>query len=312
MRITVLVNAGAGSVDDGGDEADSIEAAFAAVDPSVEVDVRVVAPERMADEARSAAAARVDAVVVAGGDGTLGAVAGALAGGVVPMGVLARGTFNHFAGDLGLPEDLEEAARAVVEGETRPVDVAEVEGRTFVNNASLGVYPVMVSLRDRVRDERGWGKVRAVPVAAARVLRRFPTRRMRVTAGDRRWDVRTPLVFVGNSRYDFSSGGRGERRNLDDGVLSVVVASARSRRRLLTAALATLARGAESTDAIETAEATEVTIDVHGHRVLVGIDGEVVEMRTPLRFRSRPGALPVRLPRQGVGGPDGARTRVGP
>lgn len=298
MRITVLVNGGAGSVGD--DERDDIAAAFAAAaeeaDEHVEADVRLVDPEDLADEATRAADAGVDVVAVAGGDGTLGTVAGALAGTGVPMGILARGTFNNFAGDLRLPDDLVDAARVVVSGCTAAVDVADLNGRTFVNNSSLGVYPVMVSLRDRIREDRGWGKVRAVPVASARVLRRFPTRRMQVTVGDRRWDVRTPLVFVGNSRYDFSSGNRGERSCLDDGVLSVVVASARSRWQLVRAAVVTLARGVEASDAMETAEGPEVTIGARRHRVLVGIDGEVAEMRTPLRYRCRPGALLVRVP----------------
>ena len=64
------------------------------------------------------------------------------------MGVLPLGTLNHFARDLGIPTDLEEAVRVVVEGTVREVDVGEANGRVFVNNSSIGLYPDAVSLRD--------------------------------------------------------------------------------------------------------------------------------------------------------------------
>src|SRR5207342_1025227 len=88
-----------------------------------------------------AALGSIDAVIVGGGDGTVRAVAGAVAGSNVPLGILPLGTLNHFARDIGLPIDLEQAVAVIVAGHHRRVDLAEVNGRVFINNSSVGIYP---------------------------------------------------------------------------------------------------------------------------------------------------------------------------
>ena len=99
------------------------------------------------DTVRDAVASGAPAVVAAGGDGTINAVASALVGSDTPLGVLPVGTLNHFAKDLGLPLGLEEAVAVIVVGKAVAVDVGEVNGRIFLNNSSLGVYPRIVELR---------------------------------------------------------------------------------------------------------------------------------------------------------------------
>jgi diacylglycerol kinase family enzyme len=290
----VVVNCGAGSVDGGEvtrQRAEIVEA-FAAAGASCEI--AFVPGEELESAIRAAAEAAPDVVAVAGGDGSLGTAAAVLAGGDVPLGVLPLGTFNHFAKDLGLPLDLEEAAATAVSGALARIDVAEVNGRCFVNNSSIGVYPAMVGIRDRIREERGWGKVRAAPVAAVRVLRRFPVRRLRIQADGYRAELRTPFLFMGNNRYEIGPSGVGERSVLDRGELCLYVARAASRRKLVGIALRSVVRGAGSVPELDEHCATEVTIDAHGHRLSVAVDGEVTTLRTPLRYRSRPGALLVR------------------
>ncbi len=313
MQIEVVLNEGAGSVDeDGDDEQARIAAAFAPWD--VDVTVRAVAGADIGRTVQDAADRGVDVAVVAGGDGTLGTAADALARSGVPLGILPLGTFNHFAKDLGIPIDLDEAAEVVVHGTTRAVDVAEVNGRTFVNNSSIGLYPVMVDLRDEIRSERGWGKVRAVPLASWRVLRRFPTRRLRIEVDGERWDRRTPFVFVGNNTYEVGPRGIGARTRISDGVLCCYVARAESRWRLVRLAVGAALRGATATQDLDSATGSEVTIDAHGHQVLVAIDGEVDSIRGPLRYRSRPGALLVRVPEDSeppTGPPDAPAAEVG-
>ena len=88
-------------------------------------------------------------LVAAGGDGTVNTLAGVAVDAGVPLGVLPQGTLNHFAKDLGIPTDLDDALEVVLAGHTRRVDVGEVSGRIFVNNSSLGVYPRIVRLRER-------------------------------------------------------------------------------------------------------------------------------------------------------------------
>ncbi len=309
MRFDVLVNGGAGSVDDGdeGGQVQAIVDAFAAA--GAQADVQVVDPAELADVVRScwAAADRPDAVLVAGGDGTVSAAAGAAVGTDIVIGVVPLGTFNHFAKDLGLPPSLEAAAVALAGGEMRAIDAAEVNGRTFVNNSVLGLYPDLVAVRDRIRDQRGWGKVRAVPVAAIEVLRRFPLHRLSLEGpGYSRRRVRAPLVFVGNGVFGNEAGGAPHRDDLADGFLGVAVSRARSRSGLVRSALRALVRGAGATDDIDTVALTELTVDLHVRHVRVAVDGEICWMDAPLRYRILPGALQVLAPP--ADGPSGRAT----
>lgn len=299
MRFDVLVNGGAGSVDDGdeGGQVQAIVDAFAAA--GAQADVQVVDPAELADLVRScwAAADRPDAVLVAGGDGTVSAAAGAAVGTDILIGVVPLGTFNHFAKDLGLPADLEAAAVALAGGEVRAIDAAEVNGRAFVNNSVLGLYPDLVAVRDRIRDRRGWGKVRAVPVAAIEVLRRFPLHRFSLEGpGYSRRRVRTPLVFVGNGVFDNPSGGAPVRADLADGVLGVAVARVVSRWGLIRTVVRALVRGADTDPDLDTVELTELTVSARARHLRVAVDGEIGWMDAPLRYRIRPGSLHVWAP----------------
>lgn len=292
----MVVNCGAGSV-----EADAVDEerrrmaeAFAPL--GVDTRVAVVVGGAVPSAVRAAVDRGADVVAVAGGDGTIGAAAEIVAGSDAVLGALPRGTFNHFARDLGIPLELADAARVVVEGRTVAVDVAEVNGRAFVNNSSVGLYPAMVDLREDIRSRRGWGKVRAAPVAALRVLRRFPVRRLHIRVDGERWHVRSPFVFVGNNRYEVGPKGVGARTRMAEGVLCCYVARATSRLGLVRMAVAAAVRGAAATPDLESACSSEVTIDAHGHRLLVAVDGEVESIRSPLRYRVRPGALRVRVP----------------
>ena len=118
MRVFVVVNAEGGTVQSGGIDPDGLGAAFAEAGLDAEVVFSAGAEvQRHAEQALAAATAgRIDAVVVGGGDGTVGAVAGVLAGSGVPLGVLPLGTLNHFAKDLGLPQDVAGAVRVIAAG----------------------------------------------------------------------------------------------------------------------------------------------------------------------------------------------------
>jgi diacylglycerol kinase family enzyme len=173
-RIHVFVNEAAGSVDDVARQSGDIRDAFAAAD--VDATVEPVDPARLADSIVSRwGKGDCDAIVVAGGDGTISCAAGAAVESGAVLGVLPMGTFNHFAKDLGITVELRDAAAELAAAPVESVDVAEVNGRVFINNAALGVYPEMVETRDDIRERRGWGKIRAVPVAMLRTLRQMPS-----------------------------------------------------------------------------------------------------------------------------------------
>ena len=177
---------------------------------------------------RQAIRAGAPAVVAAGGDGTVSAVASALIGGEVPLGILPVGTLNHFAKDLGLPLALEEAVEVVQNGNVRVVDAGEVNGRIFLNNSSIGVYPRLVELRDRYR-ERGITKWIAAAWAGLAVLRLRPFMGVRIESPEGVLLRRTPFVLVGNNEYHMSGLHPTSRESLTGGKLALYVMKAQGR-----------------------------------------------------------------------------------
>src|SRR5690349_18840321 len=146
MKATVVLNRAAGlRPGQVQAEAAAIEDLFAG--SGLLATVKQVQGQDLPAAAREAALSDADVVVMGGGDGTMSAGAGALAGTGKVMGVLPLGTLNHFARDLGVPTAIEEAVRTVAAGVVREIDVGEANGRVFVNNSSIGIYPAVVSLR---------------------------------------------------------------------------------------------------------------------------------------------------------------------
>src|ERR1700688_3057648 len=97
---------------------------------------------------------KLDAIVVGGGDGSVRTVASVLAGSDVPLGIIPLGTLNHFARDLRIPVFADRAVAVIASGEQRYVDVGEINGKIFINNSSIGIYPYLVLERERSRRRR--------------------------------------------------------------------------------------------------------------------------------------------------------------
>ena len=158
-------------------------------------------------------------IVAAGGDGTVSAVASAVVGTPAALGVLPLGTLNHFAKDAGIPLMLDTAIETIIAGHTKLVDVGEVNGRIFINNSSIGLYPAIVQQRDR-HQRRGLSKWTAFARALYTVMRRMPHFHASLHA-DGKYDGtdKTPFIFVGNNPYHASGLQIGERQQLDSGRL---------------------------------------------------------------------------------------------
>jgi diacylglycerol kinase family enzyme len=238
----------------------------------------------------------IDAVVACGGDGSIRTVASVLAGTNVPLGVLPLGTLNHFAKDLGLPLNIEEGAKIIATGYRRAVDVGEVNGRVFINNSSIGVYPSLVVKRDRRRRKIGESKWTAAVLAGVQMLRRFPLHRLSISVNGEKEAVRTLCLFVGNNEYDLALANFGSRKRMDGSELWLYVTKQRSRLALIWLACRSwlgLLDGARDFIAVPT-DCAE--IKSKKRRLLVAMDGEVNVMHSPLMYRSRPGALTVLVP----------------
>jgi diacylglycerol kinase family enzyme len=292
--VVVIVNGGAGHGHDDQD-AEELRAKLREAGLDAELVLAKDGDEMIATAKR---ALRQDARLVAagGGDGTINAVASVLVGSGVHFGVLPLGTLNHFAKDLGIPLELDEAVRNLATGTPREVDVGEVNGRIFLNNSSLGLYPDIVRDREQQQRRLGRGKWPAAVWAALGALRRYPFLSMRLTVNGDTLARRTPFVFIGNNRYTMQGLSIGERDRLDDGLLSLYVAQHPTRFGLLRFALDAVRGKLGSERDFDVLEAAEFEVDTHRHRLRVATDGEVTVMAPPLRYRVRPGALTVLVP----------------
>ena len=254
-------------------------------------------PEELGPRVRAAARAGAPWVGVAGGDGSVAAAAGALAGTGVPLAVFPCGTLNHFAAALGLA-DCYATAQAIAAARVREVDVGEVDGRVFVNGASLGLYPRQLELRRRWQP---WlGKWPAAALASLVVLVTFPRRGLRLEAPGLRFAGPVPRVWIGPGRGSFRDP-RQAPRELASGVLEVVVVAAASRWRLVDLAVRALRRGGDALQVCRRVEDCAVhhapQLVVHRRRrdgpLEVGLDGELHRLTAPLLFRVQPRALRV-------------------
>lgn len=233
-------------------------------------------------------------VVAGGGDGTINAVASALVGTDVALGVLPLGTLNHFAKDLKIPLELEQAVANVFSGERVSVDVGEVNGRVFLNNSSIGIYPWFVQQRDDLQS-RGYGKWMASLPAMLAVAKRRSRLYVRLLVDERHERAReTPFAFVGNNKYEIAGVRLGERTQLDSGQLWICRAPRVGLMKLPGLLLKSLA-GFEPRE-LDTLETREVWIETPSKRVSVAIDGEVTELDSPLHYVNRPRALNVIVP----------------
>jgi len=196
-----------------------LRTAFAAQGIAAEV----IAPGPGGLDAALAAAMkkRPPVIVAAGGDGTVSAVAHAVRGTATALAVLPFGTFNHSPGTSAFRSNATRPSARCSTGRSARSDVGEVNGRTFVNNASLGLYPGMVRTRDRLR--RRFGTASA-PRCCGRCWRRCAAHRLLTLELQADRDLqpcRSPFVFVGNNAYEMSGFDIGTRERLDGGRLSV-------------------------------------------------------------------------------------------
>ena len=233
---------------------------------------------------RDAIADGADAIGVAGGDGTQAIVAAIVADQGLPYVCVPAGTRNHFALDLGVDrDDVVGALDAFTKGGERVVDLAEVNGRVFVNNVSLGVYAEAVQ-REGYRD----AKLRTIADTIPTVFGPGgDALDLRFTGTDGHEQTTNAVVLISNDPYRLGRAlGSGTRPRMDAGVLGI------------TAVGAGAARNGEKRVQEWSARSFEVHSD---GPVAAGIDGEALRLDPPLRFRSKPQALRVLIAPQHPG-----------
>lgn len=224
----------------------------------------------------------VDGLAAAGGDGTQAIVASVAAERDVPFACIPAGTRNHFALDLGVDrDDVVGALDAFVNGGERVVDLAEVNGRTFVNNCSVGVYAEAVQ-RNEYRD----AKLRTLLTTATQAL--GPSEEVDLDyawfGADGERESGAAVILVSNNVYRLGKAiGSGTRPRMDAGTLGIGVLRAPGS-----------ADGQPTRPLWSTWSAAEFGVEAHGS-VNVGVDGEAMTLPAPLQFSVRPRALRVRI-----------------
>lgn len=293
VKIVAIINARSGT-DDKQDVQRRLEEVFRA--NGIEARISLAhSGAQVVELARRAASSDADVIVAGGGDGTINSVASAAIESGKTIGVLPFGTMNHFAKDLHIPLDLEGAIQTIVAGHVVRIDIGEVNGRIFVNNSSLGLYPSIVQERQK-QQRLGWGKWPAYVWAGLAVLRRYPFLNVRLSVDGKELESRTPFVFIGNNEYKMETLNIGGRACLDAGKLSLYMSDRVGRLGLVRLALRALFGGLrQEKDFIELCT-KEVWIGTKHKHVRVALDGEVLGMEPPLHYRVRPRELRVLAP----------------
>ena len=295
MVVPVLLNRGGGAFAADPKLPERVEAALKSA--GIDAEVELLSGGECAVRCRAIAEAGEPLLIVGGGDGTIGGAASALVGTETLLGILPLGTLNHFARDLEIPDDLDEAAKLIATKSERRVDVGEMNDRTFINNSAIGLYPLMVIDRDLQRRRLGRSKRLAMIFASLRTLWRFGHRRLTLTVNDERAGiVDTPLLFVGNNDYRIDIGAPGRRESLDDGQLCVLLMRKKTRRGMITASVRALLNRSREDDMVRLDGVERLRVASSRSQLAVSLDGEVVRSEPPLEYRIRKKALRVIAP----------------
>lgn len=253
-------------------------------------------PSALARVAHEAAARAIElgtAVVAVGGDGTLNTVAQAAHSAGCAMGLVPQGTFNYFARAHGIPADPAKAVRLLLRSAPVPVQVAGVNDRIFLVNASLGLYPELLEDRETYKARFGRSRWVAFWAAGATLLRAQRQLRLHIEQGASVRDVRTLTLFVGNNRLQLEHLGVQPKQRPVGGPMHARITALMLRpigtlamiRLMLHGAMGTLGE-AQSVERFEFEHMVVRPTLMRGRRgVKIAFDGEVTTMRAPLEFR---------------------------
>lgn len=289
LPLFIVLNAGSGS-QDSQDAHDTIARVLSAAARQHDIDMvrRGADIPAAARRAASRAHAEGGAVVAAGGDGTINAVAQAAHDVGCPMGVVPQGTFNYFSRTHHIPLETEAATQALLTARPTPVQVGEVNGRLFLVNASLGLYPDLLEDREKFKSRFGRNRVVALFSALVTILREHRQLRLRIESAGQVRDVRTSTLFVGNNRLQLQQVSLPEARAIEQGRVAGVMLKPMGNLALLRLLLRGAMGSLGEDDRVESFEFERMTVSpwlpYGSRRSKLATDGEVSWMRSPLTF----------------------------
>jgi len=255
-------------------------------------DLEEVDPKDLENRIKRAIDGGTKRILVAGGDGTIASAAALVAKTDVELAILPGGTLNHFAKDHNIPTDLDEAARVASEGVVVGADIGYVNGCVFLNTSSIGAYVTFV--RDRERLEKHLGYTLASIGAFFNTLRDIRTFTVTLENERGKKSYRASLVFIGVGERELKMPALGGRVKNGKPGLHVMVVRGRARARLFNVGLAALAKGnkeAEKMPEFDNFVVDGGQIDLNRPRTMLGLDGELKRLDTPLQYKIERDAL---------------------
>lgn len=290
--LCVLANPGSGRASRDGS---AIGKAMAVFGPDVPLR-RLTEGQTFADAVKQALADGFTTIVAAGGDGTVTGIAQALIGTGANLAILPLGTFNFVSRGLGLSEDPEAAARAILAGHPHRISVGMVNDQLFLNNVSLGLYPRILSEREAMYARYGRFRILAYWTVLATIIRAQRTPRMTIETEDGTRSLRTPLIFIARSAYQLERFGLSGADIISDDRFAVFVARSGTRWHLIKLAFHLARKRLVAGTDVELFSAHSLTIRTPRRRPRVAFDGEKRRMLAPLKFEIRPDALSIIIP----------------
>ncbi|WP_051960961.1 diacylglycerol/lipid kinase family protein [Devosia riboflavina] len=294
-RFHIILNANSGTVLATGISVEALEALCAETGLDAEVDGDVETP--LMQRVERAVEAGAEVIVAAGGDGTITALAGALAGTDRVLGILPLGTVNALAKDLGIPLEVKAAIAALATGVTRQIDVGEVNERVFLHKVVIGVIPSLAAAREHIRGQGTWSSKFAFMRFLLHRLSR--ARRMAVAINPEDGPehiVRAKAVAVACNEYEEGLGKVFSRSELDGGRLTIYTLSSLTVGDFVRLASGMVLGTWRDAPALSIESSRAVIIRSRKKLLKVMFDGEVETLHSPLRFKIRPQALTVLVP----------------
>ncbi|MDF0594686.1 diacylglycerol/lipid kinase family protein [Psychromarinibacter halotolerans] len=276
-KIIVIMNPKSGR-----DDEDQVKTALSAyLDELPDGELRLVGADPIEKMAKDAVAENAATVIAVGGDGTISAVAEALAGSGTTLGVIPAGTFNYFARGLGIPEDLHGAIDVLRTGTARPAAFGRINGRLFLNNCSIGIYSMIRRQREEIYRRFGRSRAAAYWSVITAMLRLYRRMRLTITVDGTRHEMKSALVFVANSDYQIEEFGLEGSDALKHGNLAVYVSRDRGRWHMIKQAVRLVVTGMRKGRDFELFTGRDITIETDKPFRHVVRDGEIARMKAP-------------------------------
>lgn len=241
-------------------------------------------------------------LVAVGGDGTINAVVTAALAHKVPLAILPQGTFNFFGRTHAIPETIDAGIDVLLHGRLVPAQIARVNDRNFIVNASVGLYPQVLEDREAWKKRFGRSRLIAFFSGVATLLRGYHSLRLQITdAEGQTRDLRTPTLVVANNALQLELIGIGDAPTIASGHLVAITIKHVGKLQMIGLML----RGAQGklgeAERVQTFGFRRMTVKTRGRkrRFKIALDGEVSRIQAPLTFEALPDALQLMVPQPG-------------